>query len=178
MTEVFLGVGSNMDREENLRAGLQSLADVFGDVVCSPVFESEAIGFAGSPFFNLVVRVETTLSVGELQRQLREIEFARGRLPDQRKYSPRTLDIDILTYGNHTGEIDGVILPRDEILENAFVLWPLACLAPESLHPVVEKNYRSLWEAYDKSRQRLSPVVVHGLPGFQKKTADSVIAHR
>lgn len=178
MTEVLLGVGSNINREENLRAGLQALCDAFGEVICSPVFESEAIGFAGSPFFNLVVRIETTLTVGELQRQLRGIEFACGRLPDQRKYSPRTLDIDILTYGDCVGEIDGVILPREEILENAFVLWPLACLVPEAVHPVTKESYFSLWAAYDKSRQRLALAVVPGLPGTQKNPIESVIAHR
>lgn len=178
MTEVFLGLGSNINREENLRVGLQALVDVFGGVVCSPVFESEAIGFAGSPFFNLVVRIETDMSVGDLQRQLREIEYACGRLPDQRKFSPRTLDIDILTYGNLVGEVDGVVLPRDEILENAFVLWPLACLAPDNVHPEVHVSYSALWEAYDKSRQHLVPVTMSGWPEPQKNPIKRVMAQR
>lgn len=158
MTEVFLGLGSNVEREFHLRAGVQALRSRFGDVQLSPIFESASVGFAGSPFFNLVARIVTDLSVGELQRTLREMEYSLGRRPDQRKYSPRTLDIDILTYGALVGTIDGVQLPRAEILENAFVLWPLACLAPDHIHPETMSSYRTLWDAYNKHRQQLQPV--------------------
>jgi 2-amino-4-hydroxy-6-hydroxymethyldihydropteridine diphosphokinase len=161
MTVVFLGIGSNIDREKNLRAGVAALRTLFGEISVSPVFESESVGFAGSPFYNLVAKVETSFTVGDLQQQLRAIEYSHGRMPDQRKYSPRTLDIDILTFGESVGNVDGVVLPRAEILENAFVLWPLAVLAPESVHPVEMKRYAELWEAYDKSRQKLA--VVDGL---------------
>lgn len=158
MTQVFLGIGSNMDRERHLRAGMRALRVEFGELRLSPVFESESVGFKGSSFYNLVVMIDTALAVGELQGVLRRIEFAQGRRPDQRKFSPRTLDIDILTYGDCMGELDGVLLPRPEILENAFVLWPLACLAPDSVHPEVQKSFQQLWLAYDKTRQRLSKV--------------------
>lgn len=160
MTEVFLGLGSNVKREWHLREGIRALRERFGPLQVSPIFESESVGFAGSPFFNLVVSLQTDLSVGVLQQELRAIEFSLGRTPDQRKYSPRTLDIDILTYGDVVGEIDGVILPRGEILENAFVLWPLACLAPDSQHPEVKISYGQLWAAYDKARQKLEQVAV------------------
>lgn len=158
MTEVFLGLGSNVKRERHLREGIKALREQFGSVRLSPVFESESVGFAGSPFYNLVVSIETALPVGALQQALRDIEYRLGRTPDQRKYSPRTLDIDMLTYGDVVGDVDGVRLPRDEILENAFVLWPLACLAPNNRHPQVQISYLQLWDAYDKSRQRLSQV--------------------
>lgn len=160
MTEVLLGLGSNVRREWHLREGLNALRAQFGGVELSPVFESASVGFAGAAFYNLVVRIDTTLPVGALQQALRAIEYALGRSPDQRKYSPRTLDIDILTYGDAVGEFDGVLLPRGEILDNAFVLWPLACLVPDNVHPVVQISYRQLWEAYDKSRQQLAPVSV------------------
>lgn len=160
MTEVFLGLGSNVNREWHLREGIRALRERFGCVQLSPVFESESVGFAGSAFFNLVASIKTDLSVGELQQALRAIEFSLGRAPNQRKYSPRTLDIDILTYGDVVGDIEGVCLPRGEILENAFVLWPLACLAPDNKHPQVQISYQQLWEAYDKSRQKLLPVAV------------------
>lgn len=158
MAEVLLGLGSNVDRERHLREGVAALRELFGPVQLSPVFESDSVGFAGSPFFNLVVLIDSDWPVGKLQRQLREIEYRLGRSPSQRKYSPRTLDIDILTYGDLVGEFDGVMLPRGEILDNAFVLWPLACLVPSWLHPEVRRSYDELWQAYDKSRQRLLPV--------------------
>lgn len=158
MTLVFLGIGSNLERERHLGAGIRALGARFGTVQLSPVFESESVGFVGSPFFNLVAAVTTTLAVGELQQQLRAIEYAHGRCPDQRKYSPRTLDIDILTFGDLVGVVDGVVLPRPEILDNAFVLWPLALLAPDTLHPATGVSYARLWAGYDKSQQRLGQV--------------------
>ncbi|CBL46344.1 7,8-dihydro-6-hydroxymethylpterin-pyrophosphokinase [gamma proteobacterium HdN1] len=148
MAEILLGLGSNIDREHHLRAGIQALGERFGALQLSPVFESASVGFNGSPFFNLVVCLTTTLGVGELQRVLREVEYAQGRHPEQRKFSPRTLDIDILTYDDRVGIFDGVHLPRAEILENAYVLWPLACLVPNHLHPLAQRSYADLWSHY------------------------------
>ena len=74
---------------------------------------------------------------------------------DSYEFSGRTLDIDILMYGNTVGEVDGVTLPREEILENAFVLQPLAELAPDLIHPQQQQTISTLWKNYDKQRQRL-----------------------
>ncbi len=158
MARVYLGVGSNIERERYIVAGLDALQDLFGEVVLSPVYDSEAIGFEGMPFLNLVVRVNTDLEVGELARRLRHIEFEHGRLPDATRFSARQLDIDILTYDDRVGTEEGVELPRGEILENAFVLCPLADLAPEEKHPVVGRTYAELWRDYDQGSQSLSRV--------------------
>ena len=158
MARVYLGVGSNIERERYIVAGLDALQDLFGDLVLSPVYDSEAIGFEGMPFLNLVVRVNTDLEVGELARRLRHIEFEHGRLPDATRFSARQLDIDILTYDDRVGTEEGVELPRGEILENAFVLCPLADLAPEERHPVVGRTYAELWRDYDQGSQSLSRV--------------------
>jgi 2-amino-4-hydroxy-6-hydroxymethyldihydropteridine diphosphokinase len=155
MPRVYLGVGSNIERERYVTAGLDALQALFGELALSPVYDSAAIGFDGQPFLNLVVAVETDLGVGELQRRLRRIEREHGRLPDASRFSARQLDIDILTYGDATGLIEGVELPRGEILENAFVLCPLADLAPEEVHPSVGRCYRDLWRDYDKTSQSL-----------------------
>lgn len=155
MSVVYLSLGSNIDRERNIRSGIAALRDYFPSLKLSPVYESEAVGFEGSAFYNLVAKIETTMSPGELTDRLRQIEADHGRVRTGKKFSSRTLDIDVLTYGDYTGTHEGVDLPRDEILRFAFVLKPLADLAPDEIHPVVEKTYSELMRASDFTDQVL-----------------------
>lgn len=155
MPRVYLSLGSNIERERNIRGALHELEQRYGDLLISPVYESESVGFVGSLFYNLVVGIDTDKSVARLAQELRAIEEAHGRTRQGPRFSPRTLDIDILTYGNACGEIDGVVLPRDEILKNAFVLQPLADIAPNDRHPETIRPYLEHWEAYDQSKQKL-----------------------
>ncbi|MBQ0833269.1 2-amino-4-hydroxy-6-hydroxymethyldihydropteridine diphosphokinase [Marinobacter sp.] len=154
---VYISIGSNIEREHCVRAALDALAAWFGELDISPVYESEAVGFDGSPFLNLVVGVRTSLSVEELSRKFKQLEVENGRRPEAKKYSARTLDLDILTYGEAVGRVDGVELPRGEILKNAFVLRPLADLVPTAKHPICRKSYFELWQAYSTG-QKLWPV--------------------
>lgn len=155
MTRVYLSLGSNIERERHIHAGLDELADQFGDLIVSSVFESEAVGFSGNNFYNLAVAIDTRMSIAELSDCLKAIEARHGRKRQGPKFSSRTLDIDILSYDDLVGEQAGVKLPRSEIVKNAFVLWPLAEIAPEERHPVLGENYADLWAAYDKSKQAL-----------------------
>ena len=161
MAQVFLSLGSNIDRERHIRSALDALAQQFGELQVSRVFESEAVGFDGDNFYNLVVGLHTSLPVGQLALRLREIEDANGRVRSGPKFSARTLDIDILTYDDSVGEIDGVKLPRGEIKKNAFVLQPLAELAPQQLHPETGQSFAQMWAEYDKEKQKLWPVAFH-----------------
>lgn len=158
MTRVYLGLGSNIDRHKHITAALDALSDTFGELGLSSVFESEAVGFDGSPFFNMVVGLETDQSIARLSDHLKQIEDDNGRRRQGPKFASRTLDIDILIYGDWVGDYAGVSLPRDEITKNAFVLWPLAQIAPEWKHPVLKKSFAQLWREYDKERQKLWPV--------------------
>lgn len=158
MTQVYLSLGSNLGREKNIIAGLDALAQQFGELQISRVYESESVGFKGSRFFNLVVGITTDKTIATLSETLKKIEDDNGRLRTGPKYSPRTLDIDILTYDNFIGVEAGVELPRGEILENAFVLLPLSELAPNAVHPICQKSYANLWQAYDKNAQSLWPI--------------------
>lgn len=157
MNTVYVSIGSNIDRERHITQALDALALHFGELVLSSIYESEAVGFDGDPFYNLVAKFETPLSVAELAPLLREIETQNGRLRGTVKFSARTLDIDILTFNDAVGEVDGVKLPRAEIEHNAFVLLPLAEIAPDALHPVTGASYRAMWAAYEKV-QALWPV--------------------
>lgn len=157
MARVYVSIGSNIDRERYITAALDALDGWFDELIVSSVYESESVGFDGSPFYNLVVGVDTGLSVAELSVRFKQLEADNGRRRDVPKFSPRTLDLDILTYDDEVGRIDGVELPRGEILKNAFVLLPLAEIAPEVVHPVCGQSYEMLWRAYDRD-QKLWPV--------------------
>ncbi|MCG6657731.1 2-amino-4-hydroxy-6-hydroxymethyldihydropteridine diphosphokinase [Halomonas campisalis] len=163
MALVSVSIGSNIDRERHIRRCLDALHAEFGTLRVSRVLESEPVGFEdGRNFYNLVVLFESRWTVGELQAWCKRLELANGRRPDSPKFSPRTLDIDLLTVGGLTGVHDGVPLPRDEITQHAFVLQPLAELLPDTPHPLSGRVYGDLWADlradFDATGQRLWPV--------------------
>lgn len=158
MAQVYVSIGSNIDKKKNISGCLKALAEHFGALVLSPIYESEAVGFEGDNFYNLVAKFKTSLSVGELNEQLKAIEDQYGRKRTGPKFSGRTLDIDILTYDDLVGDIDGVQLPRDEITKNAFVLLPMNDIAADELHPELQVTYGRLWFFFDKESQSLWPV--------------------
>ena len=163
LTQVYLGLGSNIERETHLRAGLDALATFLVDIRCSAVFESQPVGIKIGPFFNFVVSAFTDLPLIELDRRLKFIEADNGRYAPDRKGLP--LDIDVLLFGDLVGNFDGLVLPRAEILKNAFVLWPLSLMAPERVHPEVGKTLAELWREAQID-QVLAPVAFewHGQP--------------
>ncbi len=145
---VYLNLGSNVEREAHLRIGLAALRDKFGQLEMSAVYESEAVGFTGEPFYNMAVALHTDLALDALARWLRQLEYANGRQRNASRNSPRTLDIDILTFGDLCGTEHGICLPRPEILESAHVLGPLAELAPRDIHPGNGRSYGELWAEF------------------------------
>jgi 2-amino-4-hydroxy-6-hydroxymethyldihydropteridine diphosphokinase len=155
---VWVSLGSNIDRERCIRGAVAALRERYGALILSRVFESDAVGFEGQPFYNLVVGFDTEQPPVALCTHFRAIEdaFDRERGPD--KFSPRTLDIDLLTYGDQATNDGGVALPRDEITRYAFVLGPLAEVAGDEVHAGSGRTYRALWEAFDRDRQPLRPV--------------------
>jgi len=155
---VFVSIGSNIDRYRRIAACLDALVAHFGALQLSPVYESEAVGFSGDHFLNLVAGFHCQQSIAELSAALRQIEYDNGRRRKGPKFSSRALDIDILTYDQCVGVVDGVELPRGEITENAFVLRPLADIAGAECHPVQAQSYAELWRDYDQSSQQLWPV--------------------
>lgn len=155
LVEVYLGLGSNTERELHLCAGLDALAGFLQNMTCSAVFESQPVGIKSGPFFNLVVSAKTDLPLVELSRRLKLIEADNGRYAQDRKGLP--LDIDVLFYDDLVGSFEGLTLPRAEILKNAFVLWPLSLIAPDKVHPSVGKTLADMW-ANAQIDQVLAPV--------------------
>ena len=145
MNRVYISIGSNQDTARHVRNALDALYERFGDLIISSVYESEAVGFEGENFLNLVVGLDTDEPLASLADWLKAVEDSNGRQRNVARYSSRTLDLDILTYGDQVGEPEGVELPRREILKNAFVLKPLAESAPDELHPTEHRSYGALW---------------------------------
>ncbi|MCW8956667.1 MAG: 2-amino-4-hydroxy-6-hydroxymethyldihydropteridine diphosphokinase [Gammaproteobacteria bacterium] len=159
MAWVYISLGSNIDRETNTRVGVKALQARYGELILSSVYESEAVGFEGSSFFNMVIALNTDEPVQLVAQHLRQIEDDYGRDRSGPRFSSRTLDLDLLLYDDLVLNEPGLQIPRDEILQRAFVLWPLAEVAPDLKHPVVGKSYAQLWFEFDKSKERLKPVV-------------------
>lgn len=157
MNQVYLSIGSNINREVNIRSAISELRK-YGHLEISPVYQCEAVGFDGPAFYNLAVGFQTLLDLQVLAAELRDIEYNHGRKRTGIKFSSRTLDIDILIYADLIGDFDRIILPRDEITKNAFVLRPLADIAGNKLHPTRKLSYAELWDAYDDSQQPLTAV--------------------
>jgi len=155
---IYLSLGSNVEAQRNIEAAMDALADTFGELIVSSVYESEAVGFEGDSFYNLVVGVHSEHSIGELSKILKGIEDVQGRDRSAPKFGARSLDIDILTADDRIGVIDGVSIPRDEILKNAFVLQPLAEIAATALHPQTGLSYDQHWQDFDKAKQKLWPI--------------------
>lgn len=151
MARVYLSLGSNIDAESHLTAALAELRERFGNVVVSPVYRSQAVGFSGNDFLNLAVGLDTDLPPRILDEWLHVLEDRHGRRRDVPRFSSRTLDIDIVLYDNLVlsgpGHLD---IPRAE-LKHAFVLKPLVDIAPELRHPVYDRSMAQLWaECGDK----------------------------
>lgn len=160
MQTAYLGLGSNRRRTHHIGAGIRALHARFASaehpIRVARVFESAAIGFDGHDFYNTVVAIETDVSVADLVAACKTIEREHGHPSSAPKYSPRTLDIDVLLYADLVCE-QPIVLPRTEVLENAFVLWPLAELAPTFVHPVQGQTFAQLWQNY-RGEQRLKPL--------------------
>lgn len=157
-TEVYVAAGSNVDPERHLMDGLRALAETFGVLRLSPVYRNAPVGFDGDDFLNMVVGFHTDSAIGAVAAELERIEAQAGRVRGEEKFGPRTLDLDLLLFGDAVTESDGVQVPRDEIVRYAFVLRPLADIAGDRVHPVEARTFAELWSGFDQASHRLEAV--------------------
>jgi 2-amino-4-hydroxy-6-hydroxymethyldihydropteridine diphosphokinase len=158
MPRGYISIGSNIDRDKNIPASLKALKHHFGKLTVSSIYESEPVGFSGDTFYNLVVGFDSDRDMPEVAKRLRQIELDHGRTRECKKFSARTLDLDLILYGDLIMNDGSLKIPRDEIERYAFVLEPLAEIAPTLEHPVSHKNYAELWDKFDKSDLRQRPI--------------------
>ncbi len=160
MASVYLGLGSNVDAEDNLRLGIAELRRRFGDLEISTVYQNSAVGFIGADFLNLVVGLNSDITPTEINQQIDAIHKLAGRELDVAKFSSRPLDIDLLLYGDLVIDGPSLRVPRRDVLEYGFVLRPLIELAPQLVHPETGESLETHWQRFDAKRHPLTPVSV------------------
>ena len=159
MTRVYVSIGSNIEPETQLRFSLAALRQHFNELLESPVYRSKAMGFDGPDFLNMVVAFDTKITAEHVHDKLSSIERESGRLKTGKQFASRTLDLDMLLYGNEI--IDALHIPRDEIERYAFVLKPLCDIAPDVCHPITGTSMLELWQGFNDDEQELNQVKLY-----------------
>ena len=148
--DVYVGAGSNVEPERHLRAACRALREEFGALRLSPVYRTAAVGFDGDDFLNFVLAFRTAQAPETVVEVLERLHDAAGRVRGPNPFSPRTLDLDLLLYGDAVIPDPAVRVPRDDITRYEFVLRPLAEMAPELVHPVNGQRMDELWAGFDE----------------------------
>lgn len=152
MTRAYVGIGSNIEPEQNVRSAVRALRKRFGALSISPVYRSTAHGFPGDDFYNLVVGFDTAEPAATITAALKDIERDHGRVRYGDGMHSRTLDLDLLIHGEAVLD--------DGVARYGFVLKPLADLAPTQRHPTLQRSFKELWAQFDAKRAPLTPIVL------------------
>ncbi len=152
---VYVAAGSNVSPVESLAKAIAALRQKFPDLVVSPAYANGAVGFKGADFINLAVGFRTELSLAAVLAELHAIERLCGRGRTEEKWAPRRMDLDVLLFGDLVGEYPGARLPRPDLVKRAYMLGPLAAIAPEVMHPTQHRSIGTLWAEFDRDAHPL-----------------------
>jgi 2-amino-4-hydroxy-6-hydroxymethyldihydropteridine diphosphokinase len=155
---VYVAIGSNVEPERNLALATRELRREFPDVRFSPWYRNRAVGFEGADFINLVAGFTTALPIDAVLARLHAIETLCGRPRDAPRWAPRSMDLDVLLYDELICDEPRLKLPRPDLLKRAFMLGPLAALAPELVHPTEKLTIGELWRRFDRAAHPLVEV--------------------
>ena len=152
--QIVLSLGSNINRDHNIRYALREIIASFGQIDISPIYETVSVGFEGPPFVNLVCGFSSDKPLLEIRERLRTIETNAGRVRGKKSFDNRILDIDVVLFGNHNFR-PRYNVPRDEIEKYAYVLKPLSELYPDKVHPITTQTYKEMWRQFSDDTQKL-----------------------
>ncbi len=154
MNRAYIGLGSNLgNREYYLRQALKAIGSSAGHIVaCSSVYETEAWGFSGRMFLNMVVVADTPLLSVELLEAIMMIEKKLGRSRKGERYTSRTIDLDILLFNNEIINEHDLVIPHPLMHKRNFVLIPFCEIAPDVIHPVFKKSMNLLLKECDDNK--------------------------
>jgi 2-amino-4-hydroxy-6-hydroxymethyldihydropteridine diphosphokinase len=158
VTEVYVAAGSNIDPVNHLRRALDELRRIYPRLTVSPAYRNKAVGFEGEDFVNLVVGFSTQQPVARVREQLQRIETLCGRPAAAPKWAARSMDLDILMYGDFISNEPGLVIPRPDLLRRPYMLKPMADVAPDVQHPLANKSMRELWESFDSEGHEMVEV--------------------
>jgi 2-amino-4-hydroxy-6-hydroxymethyldihydropteridine diphosphokinase len=161
MPQVYVAAGSNVEPERHMQQALAELTREFPGVRCSSWYRNRAQGFDGDDFINLVAGFTTGLRVQVVLERLHAIERRCGRERDAPRWAPRSMDLDVLLYGDLECDEPGLKLPRPDLLKRAYMLGPLAELAPQVRHPTAGLTIGELWGRFDRDAHPLERLPPH-----------------
>ena len=164
MPEVFVAAGSNVEPIANLRRALAMLRVLYPRLRRSRAWRNAPVGFAGEDFVNLVVAFDTEEPVHEVISRLHEVEAACGRARDAPRWAPRSMDLDVLLYGDRVVSEPGLVLPRPDLVRRAYMLGPMAELAPDRPHPTLGRTMGDLWASFDRAAHPMHEVDLEEAP--------------
>jgi 2-amino-4-hydroxy-6-hydroxymethyldihydropteridine diphosphokinase len=156
---VYVAAGSNIEPRKNLARAVAQLAAEFPGVRFSPWYQNTAAGFSGDDFINLVAGFDTQLPLAQVLARLHAIETVCGRPRDAPRWAPRSMDLDVLLYGDLVCDEGAVKLPRPDLLKRAYMLGPLAVLAPQVVHPTAGATIGELWRRFDQAAHPLEQLL-------------------
>lgn len=149
MPRAYVSLGSNLEPERHLAAALEEMRGRFSELLVSPTYRTAAVGFEGPDFLNLAVGLETELSPQALDDWLHALEDRQGRRRGGSRFSSRTLDLDLVLYDDLVLRGEGHLeIPRPELVQHAFVLKPMADIAPQLVHPTLGRTLSRLWDEF------------------------------
>lgn len=158
MPDVYVAAGSNVRPRQHLTRAIALLREQWPGLVVSQAWANKPVGFEGDDFINLAVGLRTEDGLAQVLERLHAVEAACGRRRDDPKWGPRSMDLDVLLYGDQVGEFPGAILPRPDLVRRPYMLGPLAEIAPQVMHPTLAKTIEELWEAFDSAGHEMRVV--------------------
>ena len=156
--QAYVAAGSNVDPIVNLRRALDLLAARYDTLRVSPAYRNAAVGFTGDDFVNLAIEITTAQPVRELLGDLHAVEEACGRARLAPRWAPRSMDLDVLLYGDLVVNEPDLKLPRPDLVKRAYMLKPMVDLAPDLRHPTLKTTLRELWRSFDSTAFALTPI--------------------
>jgi len=157
---VFVAAGSNVDPESNLERACAQIVHAWPDACFSRAYRNVAVGFEGPDFINLVVGFSAAQPLPLVIERLRGIETNCGRPRYAPKWASRTMDLDVLLFGDLVEKTTEYTLPRPDLLKRPYMLGPLAEIAPKVRHPTANKTIAELWAEFDRDGHEMNPVAL------------------
>jgi 2-amino-4-hydroxy-6-hydroxymethyldihydropteridine diphosphokinase len=167
MTPVYVAAGSNVEPEKHLAQAAMQILDTWPDAIFSAAYANKAVGFDGPDFINLVVGFHTAHPFDFVIGRLRAIETRCGRPRYAPKWASRTMDLDVLMFGDRIEKTSDYTLPRPDLLKRPYMLGPMAEIAPDVKHPIEGRTIAELWAAFDGDGHSMTPVPIPGMPDRQ-----------